>query len=592
LSGDHLRVLGPGHPYTLNVHKLLCELLEWTEPGDPALRLTVVAVALADVGRQRFGDTRNRAGWREMYGDLVAVALRLASRQDRRGLLVEVMELARSQGLPGPSESDGTDAWTDQGGRNDAPFDDLNVEIPVVPGARVAVAGRSSFAAIDGAVRRLGDSAPGLAVGSPQTVELMAWAQELTSHAGPWVWGWWDVDGTHVWYVARQSGSGDEVEVLHGHAGTQGDGPESSALGAYAAAMQREDESLETFVARSDLTCSLASERELFVRLGRELIPLPIRLEVLRRLEGDHPPLPLVVLPSSECSRVPFAALAVGGPDQATSMIPTADGSLDPRRLVEGALLYLAPGVQFTATVRERLGERWRRPVAVTTSTAQAVVASQPGLSDCLPAAGLSVPAGAERVAFDEAPSLAALVNYLQGVVAGSDGVFQFSGHAVAGSSEAPGAAHLLLHGGRDDPRQRLYASDLLTGRFPGLGLPRCVVLSACSTWGDEGAADWLGLAPGLMWNGAQHVVATLWPVLDSPDSAAHHRDLVSALVDAGHRSPVEVVRELQLAELARQRQTRPPHVRYRVRPEDLHGFASGFDWASYAVVTAGAVPV
>ena len=91
------------------------------------------------------------------------------------------------------------------------------------------------------------------------------------------------------------------------------------------------------------------------------------------------------------------------------------------------------------------------------------------------------------------------------------------------------------------------------------------------------------------MWNGAQHVVVTLWPMLDSPDTAAHHRDLVSELATADGLSPVDVIRELQLGELRRQRTTAPPHARYEMTPEDLDRYASGFLWACYAVVTAGA---
>jgi hypothetical protein len=574
-------------------HRLLCSLLAWSAADDLALRTTVVATALADLGRHRLADTRNRSGWRAEYGQLLEMAVGLASKRQESALLVEVIELARSQGLPASVPADSVLPSAQNaalGGAQPSESDDrLKVDIPVVPGRRIAVGGVSRFAAIDAVSAAFSDRAAGLAAGPPGVVDLMAWAKELAGHDTPWVWGWWDVDGAHVWYVARHRADAGEVEVLHDGAWAQRTAAGPSGLGAFSAAMQQEDESLETFVARSALTRSLASERDLLGWLGQELIPSPIRTEVLRRVACDEPPLPLVVLPSPECSRVPLAALAVGQPRQPTSMVPTADGSLDPCRLVEGARLHLAPGVQFTATVRSKHGDRWRRQEP--NGNVRAVVASQPGLSNCLPSAGRSVPSDADRLADDEAPSLAAVVKDLEGVVAGSAGVLQFSGHAVAGNRETPGAAHLLLHDGQDDPRERLYAADLLTGRFPRVGLPRCVVLSACSTWGDQGAADWLGLAPALMWNGAQHVVATLWPVLDSPESAAHHCDLVSALAKADQRSPVDVIRELQLAELARQRRTMPPHARYRVRPEDLHGFASGFDWASYAVVTVGAVP-
>jgi len=590
VSADHLRLFGPGHPYTVHVHKLLCSLLAWSADDELALRTTVIALVLADLGRHRLADTRNRSGWREEYGQLLALAVRLASTQQAHAILVEAIELGRSQGLPAAIPAVGSSPTARDGvalaDATEKSGDGLKVNIPVLSGGRIAVGGVSHLAAIDAVSEAFMDRASGLAPGPSDVIELMAWATDVCGHDAPWVWGWWDIDGEHVSYVARYGADGDDVEVLHDAAWRRSNGAESSALSSYAAAMQQDNESLRDFVARSDLTRSIRSERELFTRLGHEIVPPPIQAEVLRRIASGEPALRLVVLPSPECSRVPFAALAVGDPRQPTTTVPTVDSSTDPRRLVEGARLYLPPGVQFTATVRRRYGDRWEPPDAE--HNVRAVVASQPGLPNFLPWAGASVPPDAEHLADGAGASLSRVVQQLAGIAAGSAGVLQFSGHAVAGSPEEPGAAHLLLHGGQGDPRERLYAGDLLTGRFPRIGLPRCVVLAACSTWGDQGAADWLGLAPGLMWNGAQHVVATLWPILDARETAAYHRDLVGRLAAGDGASPIDAIRQLQLAELHRQRTAAPLHPRYQITPEDLDGVASGFLWAAYTVLTAG----
>jgi hypothetical protein len=595
LSADHLRLLGPGHPYTVYAHALLCSLLEWFHRDRFALRVTAIAVVLADVGRHRLADTRNRSGWRDANDELLASALRQSSLQQERAILVELMELARSQGLPAPAPSAivaiGTDKPDDDQERHET-SDPLRAEIPVLSGARIAIAGSSQLAAIDAVRAARTDAPPGLApAASNEAIELMEWAQAVSGDDAPWVWGWWNVEGEHFAYIARSTGGNGDVEVLHDRAwSTLAADTAPSALSTYAAAMPAENEPLGAFVTRSDLTRSIRSERELFTRLGQEIVPPPIRTEVLRRIASGEPALPLVVLPAPESSRLPLAALAVGDPSNLADTVPTADGARDPRRLVEGAKICLAPGVQFTAAVRRRFGERWHSPD--TNPAVRAIVARQAGRENFLPWAAESVPAEAHHLADAAGASLVAIVEQLASVAAGTAGVLQFSGHAVAGRPDAPGAAHLVLDGGVDDPRERLYAGDLLSGRFPRIGFPRNVVLAACSTWGDQGAADWLGLAPGLMWNGAQHVVATLWPVLDSRDAAEQHAKLVERLAADNHlASPADVIREFQLTELARQRATFPPHPRYRLTPEDLDGFASGFSWASYTVVTAGATP-
>ncbi len=326
LSADHLRLFGPGHPYTVHVHKLLCSLLAWSADDELALRTTVIALVLADLGRHRLADTRNRSGWREEYGELLALALRLTSSQQEPAMLVEVIELGRSQGLPVaiPVASSSSPA------RDDVALADPNegsdewskADIPVMSGGRIAVGGVSQCAATDAVSEAFMDHTSGLAPGPSDVIELIDWARDVSGNDAPWVWGWWDVDGEHVSYMVRPVAGGDDVEVLHDAAWARRSGAESSALSIYAAAMQQENESLGEFVARSDLTRSIRSERELFTSLGQEIIPPPIRAEVLRRIASGEPALPLVCCRRQSARASPWPLLPSATLDSRRAQFP------------------------------------------------------------------------------------------------------------------------------------------------------------------------------------------------------------------------------------------------------------------------------
>ena len=68
--------------------------------------------------------------------------------------------------------------------------------------------------------------------------------------------------------------------------------------------------------------------------LGRLLIPLPLRLELVQRLQAGQPPLPLVVATSPALADVPYPLLAV---EETTPEQPLG------RRLLEAAVVTLAP---------------------------------------------------------------------------------------------------------------------------------------------------------------------------------------------------------------------------------------------------------
>ena len=255
----------------------------------------------------------------------------------------------------------------------------------------------------------------------------------------------------------------------------------------------------------------------------------------------------------------------------------------DATRLLEGARLFLVPGPQFAAAAQRRHQARWTTARGPTVK-ASAVVAEQPPGSHHLPHAIASVPEVATILVSGRDATLRGMIDALSTALPGRPGILHFAGHARAGQAGLPADAHLVLDGGFDDPAERLYARDLIRGRFPNLSIPRTVVLSACSTWGDDGAADWLGLASGLVWCGAKNVVATLWPIIDLPDAARVDRVLVERLATEA-RSPVDVVRDFQLDELARQRAAAWVEPEWGNELTDLSEQANSYLWAPFTVI-------
>ena len=73
------------------------------------------------------------------------------------------------------------------------------------------------------------------------------------------------------------------------------------------------------------------------------------------------------------------------------------------------------------------------------------------------------------------------------------------------------------------------------------------VLLSGCSSAGAEASAEWLGLAPAMLWVGADTVFATTWDLLDSVDTTALELAMIEALRGD---DPVRELADIQRAHL------------------------------------------
>ena len=126
----------------------------------------------------------------------------------------------------------------------------------------------------------------------------------------------------------------------------------------------------------------------------------------------------------------------------------------------------------------------------------------------------------------------------------GRHGIFVYSGHVSKSDPAAPASAALRLGHDPDDPQSWLEAKDFLHATSPGMW--DRVLLSGCSSAGAEASAEWLGLAPAMLWAGADRV-ATTWDLLDSVDTTALELAMIEALRGD---DPVRELADIQRAHL------------------------------------------
>ena len=117
--------------------------------------------------------------------------------------------------------------------------------------------------------------------------------------------------------------------------------------------------------------------------------------------------------------------------------------------------------------------------------------------------------------------------------------------------------------------------------------MPHDVVVAACSSSGLEPVTggEWLGLAPALLWAGADRVVATLWPLWDTP-ATDHFTASIVGRVAAG-QPPPEALRDLMIGALDAAAASAPVNP----SPADAPP-APGLVWASFVCVAARAATV
>jgi CHAT domain-containing protein len=310
------------------------------------------------------------------------------------------------------------------------------------------------------------------------------------------------------------------------------------------------------------------AEARLARGLGQALIPDPLASELRRRLDSDVP-LPLVIAAAPQLGSVPFACLGLD------------DGRV-PRRVVEAAVIHLAPSVALLDVVSRRVQPEVGPPWPLL------VVVADP--NEDLPGAGRVVQDLAELapriVLRGRAATPSALAGALTGISPGAPGLVVYAGHAA---SAEPGQAYLFLAGEDGQSRASLSARELLSGvpdepgyRYP---LPSRVLLAACATAGAEAAGpagEWLGLAPATLWAGASVVAATAWPILDEGLTPELTARVAAAFTTA--TNPARALRAIQLDMLRRWQPGDATNSAYGDQ-EPATREASPIHWAPYVVV-------
>jgi CHAT domain-containing protein len=117
------------------------------------------------------------------------------------------------------------------------------------------------------------------------------------------------------------------------------------------------------------------------------------------------------------------------------------------------------------------------------------------------------------------------------------------------------------------------------------------VLLAACRTTGADLAGlggEWQGLAPAMIWAGAESVVSTMWPLLDHPASARLDESIIESLERAD--DPVGALADVQRDQLRQWRASG------RATSAELAGGLGRFAddhvppliWATFVIVGAG----
>ncbi len=264
-----------------------------------------------------------------------------------------------------------------------------------------------------------------------------------------------------------------------------------------------------------------AEERDVAARLGSIAIPPVLRAQLLHSAETS------LVVCGNWLSVLPLASLALD---------PAADV-----RLVERAVIRIQPPAVLVARAgAARPPDRGTFPLLVACTDPDGSLENARH-EDLAPLIKLSHRGESERPSGQA--TRANLIAGLSRFPAGTPGIFFYSGHAAY--LDVNGGLNAVLVLQDDDV---VAAGDWLgvfdTGkRLPS---PTRVVISACDSAGSGGAGsgEWMGLGAALLSAGARQVIATAWPIADTPFTAAFEAELVSELEEAD--DPARLLTELQ----------------------------------------------
>lgn len=514
---EQLRVAGL-HLQVATYAELLAR--ESLDKGDDAtaLKWYLEAFEGLDAQRYRFAGLAERAYFVALNRRIPESALRLAVALQEHKLVVELLEFARAQTVP-----NSTQVGLNQGGSEGTSIEQspalaaaasaTGARISLRPAPRVSVGGRSRIRRrrIAGAER-------------PPKIELTDTLRRLGGSPTWWL-SYYDVGDDLIWALAKESGhcqSGIISLDAKSMAGVMLTALTDATPG------RRPDEPLFDYESRRRssfwLDASRIDEEQRFAMgAGELLLPAPLRSSLV----GGEDVATVFVSPSPRLGMIPFPLL---GLDR------LADGTL--LRLVHRARLINGPSlalVEYSSTPSEPglhpLSLIVADSVGGLVHARRSVELADPGTTVL---GGVELPATRSRVLAELSkcrPASTALIAGHHEPGMGSGGIVTAS---VTGSEEVLNAVNVISHA------------------VDGGKVPRRVVLSCCdsadiaASTGDE----WLGVAPAMVFAGAQQVFATVFPLEDSEDLATFERSLVESVRDAS--DPVESLRLLQVDALRR----------------------------------------
>jgi len=237
----------------------------------------------------------------------------------------------------------------------------------------------------------------------------------------------------------------------------------------------------------------------------RMLLPEPLRGELSEAHQRGRR-LPLVVAPPPELGRVPWAALPIEDPAVTAS----------PVRLVEAADVTVALPVSLSVSCGQRVSPGGGQVAGL-------LVVDPLGDLRHLRTLNLS---GARRLGWKHEPATRAAVLRL----APQSQLLVLGAHVTPGTDADPArSAILLAHpAGGQDP---VTVADLARVRVP----PSCVLFT-CDGAGAGVGNEWTGVATGLVWAGAEWVVATVCPTIEDRTATSIDQTLLDSVARRGPR--------------------------------------------------------
>lgn len=503
-------------------HRRLGLLLEGQDPQDPAaFRSMLLAVAILTEQRHVLATQPDRARWFARHRAALEGAFRLAARHERSDIVLELVELARTQAVPHrfAAPSPGRPAEDEprvQPGRGlEAEADERSIArevigaLPLAPPPRLVVRGTSAIEELAGHRPAAGRS----------TVDL---ARAAVEAGGPGAWwlSYWVTESTLHWALLEPVGP-----PLAGRISLEPGAEARVALDDLEAALPMvladEEPGSDAWAWRMELSpfadgADRQREAELSDRLGRALLPDALRHR-LGRLERDER-LPLVISPCSDLAHVPWCLLGVAGATSAPDL-----------RLHDVADWRLAPHVALLDRLARRPAPPAAHPVAAAVLDPTSNLPAARMVAHLLPPEAVVLGGHWRRRGL---ATTSAFRTTMANLPAGSTLIV--ASHCVP--SEGVGSLDgLVLLSDDAASTVTLTATDLLLDApdHPAVTLPSRVVLAACDSAGVEAmrTGEWLSFGPAALLAGADVVATTQFPI---PDSSVVETGVVVALRNGG----------------------------------------------------------